>query len=384
MSSQLTHRALALSLALVPALVGCGRKEAPAGPARVGETRLTADEKGQVVAKVGDTVFTLEDVEQRINQQSPFARSRFESLARKKEFLDSMVRFELLADAARAKGYDQDPDVVLARKQAMVAKLTANELAKLVTPEDITDAEIEAWYTEHADQYSQPATVRAAHLVLADEAEARALLAELQAGLAELPPETRGATALARFSAATRERSTDKRTAPSGGDLGYFSAPGDARSERAPFEPEVSAAVANAAFAVTEIGGLAPEPVRSNQGWHLVQKTAERKGFKRSLDEVRTRIRNALYRSRKAQAADKYVSDLRAAAKVEIDDAVLDRVKVEPPGTLDPRIVPGPMREALGGPTVVRPPLPAGHPDGPPLHRPPVEAPSAPTERVAP
>ena len=54
-----------------------------------------------------------------------------------------MVRFELLALEALRRGYDQDPQVKLAQKQAMVSRFTAEEVSKLVQMKDISEEEIQ-------------------------------------------------------------------------------------------------------------------------------------------------------------------------------------------------------------------------------------------------
>jgi peptidyl-prolyl cis-trans isomerase C len=50
-----------------------------------------------VVAKVDDAVITVGDVQERINKQAPFIRSRYTTIEKKKEFLDNLIRFEVMA-----------------------------------------------------------------------------------------------------------------------------------------------------------------------------------------------------------------------------------------------------------------------------------------------
>ena len=88
-----------LTIILGSLLFGCGpdkAKEAAKGNEYVlaGESSLTPQQKKKIVAKVGDHLITLEEFERRLNQQSVFARNRHNSPSRKREFLDSMVRFE--------------------------------------------------------------------------------------------------------------------------------------------------------------------------------------------------------------------------------------------------------------------------------------------------
>src|SRR5438067_12091978 len=52
---------------------------------------------GPVVANVGDDSITAEEFKKRLDETSPFLRARYNTLERKKEFLESVIRNELLA-----------------------------------------------------------------------------------------------------------------------------------------------------------------------------------------------------------------------------------------------------------------------------------------------
>src|SRR6266700_4286175 len=72
-------------------------------PAKIKATQDNS-ELGQVVAKVDDNVITVGDVQERINKQAPFVRSRYTTLDKKKEFLDNLIRFEVMAAEAQKRG----------------------------------------------------------------------------------------------------------------------------------------------------------------------------------------------------------------------------------------------------------------------------------------
>ena len=75
-------------------------KTAPSAPPQ------SAEEMKAPLAKIDDVTITLGEFQERINRQSPYIRARYTSLEQKKEFLDSLVRFEVLAkeaDAARPR-----------------------------------------------------------------------------------------------------------------------------------------------------------------------------------------------------------------------------------------------------------------------------------------
>ncbi|MCA9537927.1 MAG: peptidyl-prolyl cis-trans isomerase [Myxococcales bacterium] len=310
---------LSLTCLLAICAFGCRSDAEKGSAARLAEGDLTPDEKARIVARVGDTVITLEEFEQRLDQQSPFARARYDSLQRKQEFLDSLVRFELIAQEAERKGYGDHPDVVLARKQAMVRQFTRDELTDLVKLDQITEADIAGYFNEHRDEFDRPEQVRAAHILIADEQKARSLQAEVAAAIAADPTKPREI-----FAEFARRYTEEEEGRISGGDLKFFGKPGESKVQG---QSAVPTPVATAAFAIADIGAMAPEPVHSSQGWHIVQKTGMRRAYQRALDDVRTQIRNKLFRLRKSEAMEKYVTDLKARARIVIDDAVLEKAK---------------------------------------------------------
>lgn len=339
-------------------LVGCAKpdKPPPKGTLSLQAAAAQAEGQGEILAQVGDTTITRSDFELRLNQQTPFARNRLNSPERKQGFLDDLIRFELLSHAAREKGYGDHPDVVLARKQAMVRAFMAEELRDLVKVTDVTDEEIAAYYEAHRADYTRPEQVRAAHIFIAEgegaEAKARALLADLQREIAAAPKQGSD-EARAIFARYARDHSDDPLTKATGGDLKHFTAPGEPRPPRGLIDRPVPPAVAQAAHELVAVGDVAL--THSAAGWHIVQKTGVRKGHTRTLDDVKASIRNKLFRIRKSKAMDDYVADLRAKAKIEVDEAVLRSVEAKAvapsgPGLRPPRFDPATLDPALTPP----------------------------------
>ena len=216
------------------------------------------------------------------------------------------------------------------------------------------NADIKAYFDEHPDEFRRPAQVRLAQLVVPDEAQAKALLSEVVGYI-----EADRLKAREIFSEFVRRHSKDDRARLSGGDLGFVGEPGVSKT---PNQDKAPPAVARAGFAIGAVGELAPAPIKSSAGWHIVQKTGFRRPYQRTLADARTTIRNNLFRARKAAAMEAFVADLRGKAKIEVDEANLDKVELKrgrpptgmppglkldiprPPGALKP-----PNRPALPG-----------------------------------
>src|SRR5262245_10892605 len=89
-------------------LTACGGRRGPRSSAEEGG-QLKGQNSGdlkEAVAKIDDVTITVGEFQSRLNQQSPYIRARYTSMERKKEFLDNLVRFEVLAKEAQSKGYD--------------------------------------------------------------------------------------------------------------------------------------------------------------------------------------------------------------------------------------------------------------------------------------
>lgn len=318
----LTIGALAGAVASGAALGGCRDDGDTGSNLTLAAGDLDEAEKGQIVARIGDEAITVEEFEARLDQQSPFVRARYDSPQRKKEFLDSLVRFELIAAEAERQGYGDDPDVKLAKKQAMVRAFTAGELRDLVSLSDITDADVKAYYDANSDEFERPAQVRLSHMAVDDEARAQALLAEV-VGLIETDP----LKAREIFAEFVRRHATDEQVRIDAGDVGFVGEPGVSKT---PDQAKVPPPVAKAGFALEAVGDLTPAPVKSSAGWHLVQKTGFRRPYRRALTDAATHIRNTLFRKRKAEAMEAFVADLREKATITIDEKALDGVKSNP------------------------------------------------------
>lgn len=251
-----TSRWLAAAAAVV-LLAGCGGGSTRAGAAAtVGEERIAADELEQVVSR------GLEDPA----AQEELGADRAEY---QRQVLNRMVRAELLEEAARENGVEVtagDVDARLAEfaeqagsreeldQQAAAAGIAPQDLERFVREValeialgdaltedvDVPDEQIAQLYQQNLAAYDQ---VRTRHILVEDEAQARDLLAQVQADRS-------------RFEALAAEFSIDEGNADSGGDLGL--------AGRGQFVPPFEEAVFGAAPGDVVL-------VQTEFGWHVVE-----------------------------------------------------------------------------------------------------------------
>ena len=125
-----------------------------------------------MLAQIDDVSITVSEIEERINSQTPYVRARYTGLEQKKEFLDNLVKFEVLASEARRQGLDRDPEVVRAMKQVMIQSCSSSALTKL-KQEDITDEDVKTYFDSHQDEFNRPPEVRVSMILVPDEDTAK-------------------------------------------------------------------------------------------------------------------------------------------------------------------------------------------------------------------
>src|SRR5512140_3130804 len=262
------------------------------------------------LAKIDDVTITLGEFQERINRQSPYIRARYTSLEQKKEFLDSLVRFEILAKEAYKRGLDKDPEVVRTMKQVMIQKLMRDEFDVKITADTITDAAMKSYYDANLAEYVKPEEVRASAIITKNRAQAERVATEARG---EAGKTNKG------FRDLVNKYSQDEDSKLRGGDLRYF----DAQTK------DVPGPVVQAAFALPSTGDVSAAVAAGNGTWYVLKQTGRRKSMTKSFDDAKPAIRNKLFREKRLSAQKDFVDGLKAAAKIEINEPNLAKVRID-------------------------------------------------------
>jgi len=281
-------------------LLGCGTPATPPAPvaapaASASATSLcgSGTDGSPVVARAGDVVVSQVDLDAAIQRLPARARGRYDAVAPRRILATRLVEERLLCRAAEAADLDAAAVAQRAAEEAVAALLVDQAEAAAVTPD-----KIEAFYASNAARY-ELAVVDAAHIVLSDEARAKAMIRELRAG--------------ADFANLAMEHSTDLRSGPRGGKVGWVS------------RGRMDAAWLDAAFALEP--GQVSEPVKTSFGWHVI--TVFDKRDTQPLEEVRAGIERKL----RGEAAEAAVAKVLGSATVQLQGPLLT---AEPAGSDDP------------------------------------------------
>lgn len=181
------------------------------------------------------------------------------------QLVDRAINDRAIIIVARRLGIDSDPEIRARIERAERQEITQALLRREVLPR-LTDEAVRARYDREYANRPAEEEVRARHILVPTEAEARTLLAELARGTAFEEVSRRAGTG-----AGQREA----------GDLGWF--------KRGDMVPEF----ANAAFAM-QAGQTSTAPVRTQFGWHIIRVEERRSSSGPSFDESRETIREQL------------------------------------------------------------------------------------------
>ena len=253
-----------------------------------------------VLAQVDDMVITDADLKEVLGRYAsqPFVLARYSSIEKKKELLDSLVRYDVMAIEARKRGYDRDPEVMRVAKDKMVKLFTQQEILDKVKAGDVPDADVEKYYKDHATDYARPEMVRASQILVKERAKAVKILAEVKS--APKPD-------MKVFRDLVTKHSEDADSKPRGGDLTQF----DRSTTQHP------PSVVTAAFALKEVGDVS-ELVATDKGFAILKLTDKRPALSRSLEDAKPEIQRRLLDELRAKKKKDYVEEARKTIKVEI------------------------------------------------------------------
>lgn len=271
--------------------------------------------KGDVLAEVNNSKIYMDEFKARMEKQSPYIRARYDSVEKKKEFLDNMIRFELMAQAAIDKGYHKDPEVIRSAKQVMTQRLMRNEFENKFKREDITEEEMKKYYDEHQSEYNKPPMRRAAHILIKVTEDSPEKWREAkQKALEVLKEAKKTKDNMGEFRKLAAKYSEDTSNKNRGGDLGYFASTEDG----GPMVKEFS----EAAFKINAINDISG-PIKTKFGYHIIRMTGKRDKIERTFDQVKGQIQHRLYKEKRTTMFDKFVTDLKAKAKINMNEQLL-------------------------------------------------------------
>lgn len=201
------------------------------------------------------------------------------------QLVADMIDSQLAATAARNDAYDKKPKIAAAMRMAANRVLAESWLAEKVRAE-ITQTAIQSAYDKFVADTVSREQVTASHILVETEAEANAVIADLQDG--------------SDFAELAKERSTGP-SGPNGGALGTFG-----RGQMVP-------AFETAAFNLA-IGSFSDTPVQTQFGWHIIKVDDKEIAPAPNLETMRDQLANNL----STQTLGRLLEELRSGQDIQL------------------------------------------------------------------
>lgn len=305
-------------------LCGCA---APAGKADA-PSAAAAKPAGEVLAKIGDTVITEKDLDDKIGVMPPRIAGRFRSPAARKSLLNSIVELEVIFRDAKKQGFDNDRQT-LDRLEEYRKRLAAERLREKVMESVKADEdEVLEEYEKGGDRYKVQKQVKVSQILFTWDSGAPSTTAESVKG------DAAGILERARkgedFAELARKYSLDQASAAKGGDIGY--------ATRRSLSPEAYK-VAMAMEKEGEVSGL----IEGKGEVRILKATEVIPEKKKPLEEVRPWLERVVQSRKQREAWMHYLDELKKREGVEIFEERLG-------GSEQPQRAPGKMEINLGGP----------------------------------
>ncbi len=265
-------------------LLGCGDS---------GEKELGKNE----LVRVNNTSITLEEFHQMSENQPLEGKLRLLSEKGQRDFLENyVITREVLHQEAKKRGVDKDRRIlskVEDFKRAMVIDALLEEVLK--GKDQVTESEIEQYYKENKNRFTEPREVKIRQIFVTSEPILKEVLKKLSSG--ERFEKLASTYNVGQF----RE---------DGGNLGYIR-----RGQLAPpFAP-----IEEAAFSLREKGEIS-EVIKTSYGYHILRLEDKIGTVLRPLSEVKEKIRFFLQTKKRQDAYLEYVKEVKSKAKIVINE----------------------------------------------------------------
>jgi parvulin-like peptidyl-prolyl isomerase len=267
-----------------------------------------------VIAKVGTSEVRADDIKpflEKLSVRDQLALSK--NPAALNEFVRGLIVQQLVYKEALSKKWDQQAQVIAAVERMRQQAIIQSYLQSVASPaQDFPSAsDLQAAYDQlkKANALQVPKQYRLSQIYIACPKGADKALEEKAQSRVDAAVK---AAKSGDFAAVAKAQSDDASSAQRGGDLGFL-----AESQ---IQPEIRAAVASLSKNGTT------DPIRLNDGWHLVRLTEVKEPYTASLDEVKGSLTNEL-RNQKAQFLGKaYLAKLLQDNPVTLNEIAVGKL----------------------------------------------------------
>jgi peptidyl-prolyl cis-trans isomerase C len=268
-------------LCLVLLLIGCGKKE----------------DGGKVLASIDGEKITLDEFNKELDRIPANMKMLVLTQSGKQSFLDRYIVKRLLMEEAKKENIEKDKEfqdrLTDIREQLLIESLLKK---KVTTNINTSDEQLKEYYEKNKDKFKTGQEVDTRQILVKTEKEAKEIRAKLDKG--------------EDFADLARKFSIDPSAKSTGGAIGFHA--------KGTLVPEYEAV----AFKLTKVGQISA-PVKTQLGYHIIQLQGVKPPAYTPYEEVKEFIKQRIVQERQSDVLEKYVSDLKAKAKITINAELL-------------------------------------------------------------
>jgi peptidyl-prolyl cis-trans isomerase C len=263
-------------------------------------------DNGKVLVNIDSDTITLEEFNKELDKIPMNMKMLVATQSGKKTYLDRLIMKKLLLREA-AKGKIEGEAEFQNRLADIKEQLLIESLLKkkIAADSQLTDNDMKKYYDTNKEKFKKEREINTRHILLKTEEEAKQIMEKLQKG--------------EDFIELSKKYSIDPNAKASGGEIGFH--------PKGTLLPEYEAA----AFKLTKVGQVAG-PVKSQFGYHIIRLEGAKPPAYVSFDEVKDFIRQQLIQDKQKELLEKYIEDLKKAAKITINEELLKEEKPAVPG----------------------------------------------------
>jgi peptidyl-prolyl cis-trans isomerase C len=249
------------------------------------------------LVKINNVSISIEEFRQISERQSLEGKMRLLNEEALRDFLDNyVITREVLYQEAKKKGFDKNKEIMAKVEDFRRAMVIDSLLEEVLRGKgEVSDNEIEQYYKENKDRFTEPLEVKIRHIVVNSEPILKEVLMKLSKGEG--------------FEKLASTYNIDK-SREDGGNLGYIR-----RGQLAPSFVQFE----EAAFSLRKKGEIS-EVIKTVYGYHIIQ-LDDRKGTAlKPFDQVKGKIRFFLQAKKKQDVYLEYVKEAKSRAKILVNE----------------------------------------------------------------
>ncbi len=280
-----------------------GKVLAEIGPEKITEADLDAKIEDSINNQLSQ-VSAFMTAEQ-LNEQKKKMLEQFQKPQAKQQVLQSMLMQEILYRQGLEEQLSEKPQIKKmigdVSREIIAHQQMNNQLASKI---NITDSDLQTYYTANKNQYVEPARAKISHILVADQQQAKDVIERVKKG--------------EDFGKLVKELSLDDKTKNDNGQISEEAVKGS----YVPVIGDVNGL--NEKIFEANAPAVLEEPFKTEKGWEVIKVDSKTQERQKSFDEARQQVISALLEEKRRDVQQDYIKGLMDKYKVVIHTSAID------------------------------------------------------------